>query len=93
MPNDLSLALGAGGVSPLKLAAGYAAFANGGYKVTPYFIDRIVTADGEVLYESKPLICPECNTPPETSAPPEPERRSSSPTSRSSIRSSARRRA
>ena len=72
VPNDLSLALGAGGVSPLKLAAGYAAFANGGYKVTPYFIDRIVTADGEVLYESKPLICPDCNTPPETPVPLEP---------------------
>jgi penicillin-binding protein 1A len=72
VPNDLSLALGAGGVSPVKLAAGYAAFANGGYKVAPYFIDRIVSADGEVLYESKPLICADCNTPPETSAPLEP---------------------
>ena len=68
VPNDLSLALGAGGVSPLQITAGYATFANGGYKVTPYFIDRVVTADGEVLYESKPLICPDCNAPPETPA-------------------------
>ncbi len=66
VPNDLSLALGAGDVAPLSVAAGYAAFANGGYKVTPYFIDRVVTADGEVLYETKPLYCPDCNTPPET---------------------------
>ncbi len=66
VPNDLSLALGAGSVSPLTLAGAYAAFANGGYKVQPYFIDRITTADGEVLYEARPLICPECNTPPET---------------------------
>ncbi len=66
VPNDLSLALGAGSVAPVAVAAGYATFANGGYKVTPYFIDRVTTADGEVLYESKPLICPECNTPPET---------------------------
>ena len=76
VPNDLSLALGAGGVPPLSVAAGYAVFANGGYKVTPYFIDRVVTADGEVLYETKPLLCPECNTPPETPAqlePAEPE--------------------
>jgi penicillin-binding protein 1A len=76
IPNDLSLALGAGGVPPLAIAAGYAAFANGGYKVTPYFIDRVVTADGEVLYETKPLICPDCNTPPETPltlAPSDPE--------------------
>ena len=65
-PNDLSLALGAGNVAPLSVAAGYATFANGGYKVTPYFIDRVVTADGEVLYETKPLYCPDCNTPPET---------------------------
>ncbi len=72
VPTDLTLALGSGGVAPLKLAAAYAAFANGGYKVTPYFIDRVVTADGEVLYESKPLICPECNTPPETPPPVEP---------------------
>jgi penicillin-binding protein 1A len=67
-PNDLSLALGAGGVPPLAVAAGYAAFANGGYKITPYFIDRVVTAEGEVLYETKPLLCPDCNTPPETRA-------------------------
>ena len=66
VPNDLSLALGAGGVAPVNLAAGYATFANGGYKVTPYFIDRVTTADGELLYETKPLICAECNTPPET---------------------------
>jgi penicillin-binding protein 1A len=66
VPKDLSLALGAGSVAPVAVAAGYATFANGGYKVTPYFIDRVTTADGEVLYESKPLLCPECNTPPET---------------------------
>lgn len=75
-PNDLALALGAGNVAPLSVAAGYATFANGGYKVTPYFIDRVVTADGEVLYETKPLYCPECNTPSETPAqlaPEEPE--------------------
>jgi penicillin-binding protein 1A len=66
VPNDLSLALGAGSVAPVALAGAYAAFANGGYRVTPYFIDRVTTADGQVLYEAKPLICPECNTPPET---------------------------
>ena len=69
VPNDLTLALGAGGVAPVQVAAAYASFANGGYKVTPYFIDRVVTADGDVLYESKPLLCPVCNTPPETPPP------------------------
>jgi penicillin-binding protein 1A len=75
-PNDLTLALGAGGVAPLNIAAGYATFANGGYKVTPYFIDRVVDANGEILYETKPLYCSDCNTPPETPVqlePPKPE--------------------
>ena len=75
-PNDLSLALGSGNVAPLQVAAGYATFANGGYKVTPYFIDRVVTADGELVYQTQPLVCAECNTPPETPlqlAPEEPE--------------------
>jgi len=74
VPNDLSLALGAGGVAPLNIAVGYATFANGGYKVMPYFIDRVVTAEGEVLYEAEPLYCPECNTPPETPVQLEPEK-------------------
>lgn len=76
VPKDLSLALGAGGVAPVVVAGAYATFANGGYKVTPYFIDRVVTADGEVLYETKPLYCPDCNTPSQTPvqlAPVEPE--------------------
>ena len=93
VPKDLSLALGAGGVAPVSSRRGYATFANGGYKVTPYFIDRVTTADGEVLYEAKPLICPDCNTPPETPASSSPRRRSSSPTSRSCTRNSAPRRA
>jgi len=66
VPRDLSLALGAGGVPPVTVAGAYATFANGGYKVTPYFVDRVVAANGDVLYETKPLYCPDCNTPPET---------------------------
>src|SRR5262245_16829059 len=73
VPNDLSLALGAGGVAPVTLAGAYSTFANGGYKVTPYFIDRVVNADGEVLFEAKPVYCPECNTPSETPVRLEPE--------------------
>jgi penicillin-binding protein 1A len=73
IPENLSLALGSGGVAPLELAAGYAVFANGGYRVEPYFIDRVTTADGELLYAARPAICPDCNTPRETVLPPEPE--------------------
>jgi len=54
LPSDLTLALGSGGISPLNLAKGYAVFANGGFEVTPYFIDRIEDADGDVLYPLPP---------------------------------------
>lgn len=74
VPENLSLALGSGGVAPLDLVVGYAALANGGYKVSSYFIDRITTVDGEVLLASQPAICADCNAPPETPPPPiEPE--------------------
>jgi penicillin-binding protein 1A len=71
VPEDLSLALGAGGVAPLDLVAGYAVFANGGYRVKPYFIDRVTLSNGELLYAAQPQICPECNTPRETPPPQE----------------------
>ena len=58
-PRSLAIALGAGGVSPLELARGYAAFANGGYRITPYFIERIEDSTGFVLYEAKPKFA--CN--------------------------------
>lgn len=73
VPENLSLALGSGGVAPLELATGYAVFANGGYRVAPYFIDRVTTADGELLYAAEPFVCAECNTPPETPVIEEPE--------------------
>jgi penicillin-binding protein 1A len=56
LPRNAALALGAGGISPLDLTAGYAAFANGGFRVTPYFIDRIEDASGDVLYQMKPAV-------------------------------------
>jgi penicillin-binding protein 1A len=69
VPENLSLALGAGGVAPLDLVAGYAVFANGGYRVKPYFIDRVTLQDGEVVYAAQPQICSDCNTPPPTPPP------------------------
>ena len=60
LPQDLSLALGSGSVTPLELAAGYAVFANGGYRITPYYIDRIETADGAVLYDRLAECQPPC---------------------------------
>jgi penicillin-binding protein 1A len=57
-PANASLVLGAGGVAPLDLAAGYAVFANGGRKVAPYFVDRVEDVDGQLLYRAMaPFAC------------------------------------
>jgi penicillin-binding protein 1A len=53
-PPYLTLALGAGSVTPLQMAAGYAAIANGGFRVTPYFIDRVIDDNGELLSRAEP---------------------------------------
>lgn len=53
-PPYLTLALGAGNVTPLQMAAAYAVFANGGYKVSPYMISKISDANGKTLSEVKP---------------------------------------
>lgn len=61
MPLGLSMALGTGETSPVKMAEAYAVFANGGYHVLPYFISRIDKADGEPLYVANPpSACPDC---------------------------------
>ncbi len=53
-PPYLTLALGAGSVTPLQLAAAYSVFANGGYKVNPYLISKITSNDGKPLFEVMP---------------------------------------
>ena len=61
LPRNLSLALGSGAVTPLDLASGYTVFANGGYRVTPYFLDHIEDIDGKVLMRSEPIhVCRSC---------------------------------
>ncbi|HMA10258.1 MAG TPA: transglycosylase domain-containing protein, partial [Steroidobacteraceae bacterium] len=63
-PKTLSLALGTQVVSPLEMATGFSVFANGGFKVDPYFISRIEDASGKVMFEAAPsLACPECEQP------------------------------
>lgn len=65
LPHALSLALGSLSVSPLDLAAAYAVFANGGYKIEPYLIDKITDSQGRVLLQAKPsLVCEEPCTDP-----------------------------
>tara|TARA_B100001121_G_scaffold243682_1_gene218292 strand:+ start:1746 stop:4139 length:2394 start_codon:yes stop_codon:yes gene_type:complete len=53
LPDDLSLALGSYGASPLKNAEMFSIFANGGKKISPYFIERILFPDGNEVYFSE----------------------------------------
>jgi penicillin-binding protein 1A len=70
LPHDLTLALGTMEATPLDVATGYAVFANGGYKVQPYFIERIEDAAGRVVWGAKPrMVCPQCD-PQQGGAPP-----------------------
>jgi penicillin-binding protein 1A len=55
-PAYLTMALGAGSVTPLQLATGYGVFANGGYRVEPYLISKVIDAKGNVLFEATPSI-------------------------------------
>ena len=61
LPKNLSLALGTGAVTPWQLADSYAVFANGGYRVEPFFIERIETYTGDLLFQANPVtVCPDC---------------------------------
>jgi penicillin-binding protein 1A len=61
LPQDLTMALGTAELSPLQVATAYATFANGGFRVSSYYIDRILDAGGKTLYQAEPLVaCPEC---------------------------------
>jgi len=53
-PPYLTMALGAGSVTPLQMVTGYSVFANGGYRVNPYLITKVTDQLGKVLSESKP---------------------------------------
>ncbi|MDD0810321.1 penicillin-binding protein 1A [Curvibacter sp. RS43] len=52
-PAYLTMALGAGSVTPMQMATGYSVFANGGYRVNPWVIDRITDQKGKLLVQSK----------------------------------------
>ncbi len=61
LPDDLTLALGTAELSPLQVAIGYSAFANGGFKVSSYYIDRVEDAAGKVLQQADPAVaCAQC---------------------------------
>lgn len=58
LPRNFSLALGTATVTPMEIAGAWSVFANGGYKVNPYVIERIESRDGQVLYQANPPRVP-----------------------------------
>lgn len=58
-PAYLTMALGAGSVTPLQMATAYSVFANGGYRVSPYLIAKVTDQRGKVLLETKPTVLDE----------------------------------
>ncbi|MFQ5659374.1 MAG: penicillin-binding protein 1A [Gammaproteobacteria bacterium] len=64
LPHNLSLALGSGAVSPWQLATSYCVLANGGFRIEPYFIERIESYNGGTVFEASPLVaCSDCERP------------------------------
>ena len=61
LPRDLSLALGSGSITPLELASGFTVFANGGFKVQPYFIEHILDSNKKVVsVDARAEVCVKC---------------------------------
>ena len=55
-PAYLTMALGAGSVTPMQMAMGYSVFANGGYRINPWLITKITDQKGKALVESQPPL-------------------------------------
>ena len=58
-PPYLTMALGAGSATPMQMLTAYSVFANGGFRVAPYFIQRIEDAKGNILSKADPVIADE----------------------------------
>jgi penicillin-binding protein 1A len=58
-PAYLTMALGAGNATPLQMATAYSVFANGGFRITPYLINRIVDGRDNILAKTTPAIAGE----------------------------------
>ena len=63
LPPNLSIALGTPSLAPLDIARGYAAFSNGGFRITPWYIDEVRDRDGQVIFKENPAIaCRSCGS-------------------------------
>ncbi len=62
LPPNLSISLGTPSLTPLEIARGYAVFANGGFRVTPWFIDEVRDRGGVAVFkENPPRACRACS--------------------------------
>lgn len=62
LPPNLSMALGTASVPPLTIARGFATFVNGGFLITPWFIDEVRDRDGKLLFKEQPAVaCKDCS--------------------------------
>ena len=61
LPPNLSIALGTPSLAPLDIARGYSVFSNGGFRVTPWYIDEVRDRDGQVIFKENPAVgCRSC---------------------------------
>ena len=61
LPPNLSISLGTPSLTPMSIARGYAAFANGGFRIDPWFIDEVKDRTGALVFKEKPpTACREC---------------------------------
>ncbi|MFC4700941.1 penicillin-binding protein 1A [Glaciecola siphonariae] len=61
VPRDETMSLGSGSHTPLEVARAMAIIANGGFGVQPYFIERIESADSQIIWQAEPLLaCDPC---------------------------------
>ena len=61
LPRNESLALGSASLTPLEVVTGFATFANGGFLIEPYLIERIEDSFGKIIFQAKPsLACEDC---------------------------------
>ena len=62
IPRNFSIALGSLSATPMQMVRGFAVFANTGYLIEPYLLQRVTDRNGAILYEAKPVLaCPSCD--------------------------------
>ncbi|MFT3931901.1 MAG: penicillin-binding protein 1A [Spongiibacteraceae bacterium] len=67
LPRNLSLALGTLSATPMQMVRGFAVFANTGYLIEPFLLQRVADRNGAILFEAKPVVaCPNCDQTPDS---------------------------